>query len=242
MLAFFRLIGMHIFRAAALVVLARFTYGQAFEVASVKPSAEISGNMSIGRAPDGRFMATNTSLKDLVMWAYDVRSFQVSGGPSWTESAAFNVVAKPESGEAQVQQLRTMVQKLLEERFQMSLHRETKEVPVYALTIAKSGSKLRDSVSAEMGISGGGRGRMSYKKVSMSLLATQLSQQLGKAIVDRTGLTGEYDFNLEWAPDDNAEGPSLFTALQEQVGLKLESAKGPVELLIIDRASKPTEN
>jgi uncharacterized protein (TIGR03435 family) len=232
---------MHISWVAALVCVASFGYGQGFEVATVKPSAEMTGNMSIGRAPGGRFMATNASLKDLLMFAYDVRSFQISGGPSWSESAGFNIEAKPEGGEPRIDQLRGMVQKLLADRFQMNVHRETKEVPVYALVVGKSGPKLTPSVSEEMGISGSTRGRMIYRKVSTSLLARSLSQRMGKAVIDRTGITGEYDFTLEWV-DDNQEGPSLFTALQEQLGLKLESAKGPVEMLVIDRVSKPTEN
>jgi uncharacterized protein (TIGR03435 family) len=154
---------------------------------------------------------------------------------------------------------------LLKDRFKLEFHRETKELPTYALVVGKGGSKLKKSEIEDGGSDrpgrGGmmrmGRGQINAQGIPMAGLANQLSQQLGRSVIDKTELTGDYDIKLEWTPDANEggafrgaeaheearpEGPSLYTALQEQLGLKLESSKGMVEILTVDKAEKPSEN
>jgi uncharacterized protein (TIGR03435 family) len=234
--------------AVMAMTVAGFSGGQAFEVASIKPSAEMGRGMSFQKKPGGTITTTNTTLKDLMVFAYDVRPFQISGGPSWVESAGFNIIAKPEGGEPPPEQMRTMLQKLLADRFQMTLHRETREMPVYALVVAKGGPKFHASTSDHLSISGG-RGQIVFQNVPIKLLAENLAQKLGRTVLDKTDLKGSYDFTLHWIDEKSGtpesadtSGPSIFTALQEELGLKLDSTKGPVEILVIDRAAKPSEN
>ncbi len=179
-------------------------------------------------------------MKDLIAFAYDVRPHQIVDGPSWAESAGFDIVAKGDDD----RQIRAMVQKLLADRFGLTLHAATREMPVYALVVGKGGPKFHASEKENMSISGGGKGRVMYQKATMALFAQNLAPPLGRTVVDRTGLAGEYDFTLEWSPEEgmSTESPSLFTALQEQLGLKLESAKAPVKILVIDHAEKPSQN
>ncbi len=237
---------------------ALWTPPQAFEVASIKPTAETGRGMSLNRSPGGRFTTTNATLEMLIEFAYDVRAHQVSGGPRWLESDGFDIVAKAENENPRTEDLRAMVQKLLEDRFKLALHREKKELSVYTLVIGKSGPKLQRSDKDGTRISAGGRGRTDFQKVSMAMLAQTLSQRLGRTVINGTGLKGDFDFALEWVPGEDeprkkisgvevhppsdVSGPSIYTALQEQLGLKLESTKGPVEILVIDRAEKPSGN
>ena len=148
-----------------------------------------------------------------------------------------------------------MLQALLAERFQMRVLRETKELPVYALVVGKSGPQLHEAEGAGNGMRIG-RGRVTTQAISMEPFAKNLGKLLGRTVVDRTGLEGKFAFTLEWTPDPGQpmgllgpspasaddSGPSIFTALQEQLGLKLEPQKGPVEILVIDHVEKPSEN
>ena len=233
-----------------------------FEVASIKPS-EPGGRSQIQMAPGGRFVAKNVNVKFLIQQAYGVRDFQITGGPGWIGSERFDVTAKAESGDNMTpDQLKPMLQALLADRFKLTLRRETKELPVYALVVAKNGPRLQQVEGGPSQPKGSqvrmGRGLINAQAAPITLLATQLSNQIGRSVIDRTGLTGNYDFKLEWTPEDgqpmalkggeespqpvSGSGPSIFTAVQEQLGLKLESQKGPVEILIIDRIEKPSEN
>jgi len=199
----------------------------------------------------------------LMEQAYGIRDFQIVGGPSWLGSDRYDITAKPE-GAATSDQVKVMMQALLKDRFQLQFHRETKELPTYALVVAKGGPKVHASEE----VSGSdkpkgmrrqmmGRGQFTLEGAPMSAFAEQLARVLGRSVIDKTGLTGNYDVKLEYTPDDtgmmkgpredapapaDASGISIFTALQDQLGLKLESTKGPVEILVIDRAEKPSEN
>jgi len=231
-----------------------------FEVASIKPADPNVPGFRIQTAPGGRYIATGVTVKFLIAQAYGVMEFQVSGGPSWIGNERYEINAKGESGiENKPGQMGLRLQGLLADRFQLQLAGEAKEMPIYALVVAKNGAKLKEST---VGVDGRrmqtGRGRIEVQGIDMASLANTLSQQVGRKVLDKTGLTGNYDFKLEWTPefgqpqgpkDGAAEsapvdsaGPSLFTAMQEQLGLKLESTKGPVEVLVIDRVEKPTEN
>ena len=236
-------------------------FGQApatpqFEVASVKPSDPAS-TISMSRS-GYRFTTTNTSLEMLILWAYDIRKDRLFGKPKWLDSVAYDIVAKtsedtPLAGI--VPQMRLMMQSLLAARFQLQVHRETRELPMYDLVVNKGGPKvqLKEAVDSPAPnrnpFSMTSRGRLSGVQVSTGMLARVLSDQLGEAVEDKTGLNGIFDFTLEWVPDIDAmtaavkNGPSIFTAIQEQLGLKLEARKGPVQVLIIDRLeSTPVQN
>ncbi len=241
---------------------------QEFEVASIKPSAPSPmGMMRVGveMLPGGRVSMTGVTVKFMIQQAYGVRDFQIAGGPAWIGSDRYDITAKPEKA-ASGDQVKEMMKSLLADRWKLQFHRETKELPTYALVVAKGGPKLKKS-DADQGTPdrpgrGGmmrmGRGQLDAQGIPIEGLADRLAQVLGRSVIDKTGLTGDYDIKLEYTPEASEggafkggpemheearpEGPSLFTALQEQLGLKLESAKEPVEILTIDRVEKPTEN
>lgn len=229
----------------------------AFEAASVKAS---SGEQVRMRREPGRLAITNFSLRAMVRYAYDVQQIQISGGPAWVDSDRWDIVATA-GREISEDERRRMLQTLLNERFKMTIRRESKELPVYALVVAKGGSKLTPSGVAEperveMNVSGAGLHQMRGQSVSLSTIAKVLTVPAGRIVIDRTGIDGSFDYKLEWVPDpanmpmingvkpdgSKLDGASIFTAVQEQLGLKLEATKGPVETLVIERAEKATEN
>jgi uncharacterized protein (TIGR03435 family) len=240
-----------------------------FEVATVKPGNPADHRKMFGLMPGGRFSASNMTLKELIIFAYNLKDQQLSGGPGWTNSDVFDVVGKPESS-ATPEQIRQMMQALLADRFKLSMRRESKELQVYNLVVAKNGPKLTESKVEEAPTPGGprrmvrmGRGELNGQLMSMGTLADVLSKMAGRTVVDKTGLTGSYDVKLEWTPDPgepqmrmpemrmpeaspppvaDASGISLFTAIQEQLGLKLDAQKGPVDVFTIERVEKPSEN
>jgi uncharacterized protein (TIGR03435 family) len=222
---------------------------QQFEVISVTSNRSGSDGSTVNTLPGGRFVATNVSLKRLMESAFGVRDFQVTGGPGWTERDAYDVSAKSAGGtDIEDAELRPLLQAMLVDRFKLKFHREVRQLPVYSLSIAKSGSKMTAHVGPG-GPSGGtlvasGRATMRATAAPVSRLAENLSRAVGRTVLDNTGVKGLYDFTLEWAPDQSVEsnGPSIFTALQEQLGLKLDATKGPVEVIVIDGAVRASEN
>ncbi|HLY60996.1 MAG TPA: M56 and DUF3738 domain-containing protein [Terriglobia bacterium] len=265
-----------------------------FEVASIKPNRTDDMRLGIMIRP-GRFTADGANAKFLITFAYNVKDFQISGGPKWIDTDRYNVDAKEEDSlveelqklppDQRGDQIRLRVQSLLADRFKLSLSHATKELPVYALVIAKNGPKLHEAKAGEtypngikgpdgrvhngMGLMRIGGGELTGQGVPMSSLVHMLSQQLGRDVLDKSGLKGNYDFNLKWTPDPgqggmfsgpehggpgagssgpdsapppDASGPSIFTAVQEQLGLKLESQKGPVDILVIEHIEKPSED
>ena len=235
-----------------------------FEVASIKPAPpQAPGRVSTRMSADaGRLTYTNVSLSDVIEKAYRVQHSQISG-PAWLDTERFDIAAKIPAGMA-MDQIPRMFQALLADRFSLKLHREKKNLPIYRLTAVKDGPKPRH-VESSGGLSIGlNRGHAHLNgNVSMAWLADYLSVRLGRTVLNQTALDGNYAVALDWAPDPTVEqvsmstgqpgvtddaapgasGPSIFTALQEQLGLKLVRAKGPVEILVIDRAEKiPTEN
>jgi len=220
-----------------------------FEVASIRPNVSGGNNTQISMN-DGRLVVTNGSLKTLIRNAYGLLSFQFVGGPTWLDSDKFDITA--ETGRREKisdDQLKVLLRGLLADRFQLKTHMETREEPAYALVIDKNGPKLAKATGNEPSPGMNthkepGRGIMKGTNVPISELATNLGNQLGRFVIDRTGLEGHYDFLLQWAPEQtqDSDGPSLFTAVREQLGLRLEAQKAPVEVLVIDSAEKPSEN
>ena len=272
----------------------------AFEVASVKPNKSGPGPTMLGIQPGGRFTATNIPLRLLIRNAYQVQDSQLVGGPAWITSDRFDIMAKAEGdvpppdpggppGPPGVMTL--MLRTLLADRFKLVVHHETRELPIYALVIARSDGKLGPqlrpaavdctSVMAAARARGGpppappqpgerpscgmrfGLGQMAAGGFPLSQFANSLSQFVQRMVIDRTGLTGSFDLDLTWTPDQlpqrapgtpadqplrvngvdiDPNGPSIFTAVQEQLGLKLDSQRGPVDVLVIDSVEHPTEN
>src|SRR5262245_57950800 len=227
-------------------------YGQAaapqrpeFEVASVKPhSAGGSPHVSIARDP-GRLTYTNMTVRGLIREAYGLKVYPFSRGPDALSTDRYDVIAKVPPDASKEQRI-LMLQALLAERFKLIVHRETKELPIYTLVAGKDGPKFRavedDGSAAETG-SGGGH-QIKAHHISMKSLAATLQGYIGDTVVDATGLTGLYDLNLDFNFDEStsSEGPTIFEAVQRQLGLKLEAGKGTAEVCIIDQVQKPTVN
>jgi uncharacterized protein (TIGR03435 family) len=267
-----------------------------FEVASIKPnkSGETRRGMSMPRTD--RFQQINVTLKQLIEGAYGSRAFQnlqIIGGPSWIDKDRFDVTAKIEDGAGTLEQLympdgkgspglaTLMLRRLLEERFKLVVHTEMREMPIYALMLARSDGRLgpklvRSEIDCEKAMAqqvdalrktgkplplqpgqpppcsiGGPPGKFAGNDITMRMFADALTTSVNRAIstpvtrvvVDRTGLAGSFKFTLDWSPDElaaDASGGSIFTALQEQLGLKLEPARGPVDVLVVDHVEPPT--
>jgi uncharacterized protein (TIGR03435 family) len=232
-----------------------------FEVASVKPHPLPPNQLILRGSGPGlqvhgdRFTANGTTLSGLMMDAYNVKEYQISGLPRWAQGVDcdhFDIAAKSEKVPT-ANQLRQMLQALLADRFKVKLHREMKELPVYALVIGKNGSKLRKLREDEHVPTYASRPpRMATAMGELAGLVNLLSMFVDRPVVDQTGLTGAYEYaNLDWAqfgrerggiPADDASGLSIFGAVQQELGLKLEARKDPVEVLVIDHAEKPSEN
>ncbi len=245
---------------AAWLVLAQSTGADpAFEVASVKPG-DPSFNGSRTSSRPGSVILENVTLRACIMGAYNVRDYQISSGPDWINSERYTINAKTDEetakleGGPRLQRVQGMLRTLLAERFQLVIHRETKTEPGYALVLAKTGLKMKEMENQGGTSSSMGPGKWTASRIAMEMVAVQLSSIIGRPVIDHTGVKGVFELKLQWIPDDNPKpgddpqsldkpaGPSLFTALQEQLGLKLEGDKVPVEHIIIDHAERPTEN
>ena len=219
------------------------------EVAYVKPSRNDTADSNLDSVR-GRLTATNITVRELIRLAYGVRDYQIREAPKWVDSERFDIAAKSVSGNAKnLEDEKSLVRELLADRFQLTTHRETKQMPVYLLVVAKNGPRLQahnDSGTRTRG----GCGRLVGRRVAADAIATILSKQVERPVLNRTGLSGEYDFQLDFTPDsgpcrsavDPSGAPSIYSAVQQQLGLKLESSRGAVEVLVIDRVEKPSEN
>ncbi|HEY4837073.1 MAG TPA: TIGR03435 family protein [Candidatus Acidoferrales bacterium] len=244
-----------------------------YEVASIKPNkSNGQGSYGITTAPDG-LTVTNTPLIMLIQSAYGIfNRDRIVAAPGWVDTERYDVAAKIEASviddlqklnPSQISSARNqMLQALLADRFMLALHRETRELPVYSLVVAKNGPKIHQSKTDDVVAGSNGRGGrapgMTAKNgsikghsVTLGSFADFLAAQLSRPVLDRTGLTSLYDLDLQWTPDDNElqsppgsapNGPAIFTAIQEQLGLKLESGKGPVEVIVIDHIERPSGN
>ena len=255
-----RLIGLEL-AAAAVLAFGQTPSTRTFEVASIKPSDPSAVGLSI-TADKGRFTATNATLKQLITFAYDIPDSRLFGEAKGLDKTRFNIVATIPGGDVTLQTLRPMVQLLLRDRFQLAVHQETRELPFYALVVDKTGPKIvpLEAVdgAGQPGMRNNGPGRWTGTRTSMAILANVLSRQTRVSVQDQTGLTGAYNFTLEWTPDsagqanaggevpasaDDRNGPSIFTAIREQLGLRLDPRKGPGAVIVIDHvANEPIEN
>lgn len=231
-----------------------------FEVVAIKSSKPDDENHRYSTTND-RFSMENFTLRRLIRIAYGLKSdSQITGGPNWMDKQAFDIVAKIDDTEAarigklksdeRMREFGLLLQSLLADRFQLQVHQVEQAMPVFALVVAKSGAKLARSPAAQRDYKfSWGNGHMEAKSVSMDALADHLMwmpESGARVVVNRTGLSGEYDFKLDWTPDHgggvppDAADPGLFTALQDQLGLKLESQKGSIDVVVVDGAVKPT--
>jgi len=229
-----------------------------YEVVSIKPAEPGCLGMSWS-SPPGRLVARCVTLWGLIYNSYEVRSFQdhPPGLPAWADKDRFDVDAKTDdqtaaamlklSREAFGKQQHLMQQSLLASRFHLRVHYESRMEPIYELVVAKGGSKVKPLPAGQTrGGSSFGSGAITVRGQPIAMLAFWLSQTAGRTVVDKTGLAGNYDITLKWTSDEQQgtadAGPTLYTALQEQLGLKLEPAKGPVQTLVIDHAEQPSAN
>jgi uncharacterized protein (TIGR03435 family) len=242
------------------------TAQKSFDVASIKPNAANDNRSMMRIQPGGRYTATGVTAKMLLAQSLGVRDFQILNAPGWTGSDRWDISAVSEGLPERVppETLRPMLLQLLKDRFQLKMHDETRELPVYNLVVAKGGQKLKPNEEAEgkrQQMMSSGRGKLAAQGMSVAALAQMLGQTLGRDVTDKTGLKGNYDFELSWTPEPgqggamfggppapdaappvDTSGPSIFTALQEQLGLRLEASKGPVKVYVVDSITKPGEN
>jgi len=214
-----------------------------FEVASVKPVNPPAGPHVVSLLADhGTLKIEAAELRQIVGLAYGIQRVRVVGGPAWSDSDQFDIAAKAERPDVTRDEIRAMLQTLLADRFELQVHRETKELPAYALVVARSGSKLKASASDGKPsltdtVGPNGEQRTVLIASPLRLLVNMLANTLGSPVVDQTGLDGLYDYTFEWP----GARSSLFAAVDE-LGLKLEAKKQAVEVLVIDRAKRPSAN
>jgi uncharacterized protein (TIGR03435 family) len=275
-------IGIALLQAAPQVTQGPRDSAPTFEIVSIRENRSVGGGQGMRLQPGGQLVMTNQSLRPLVVFAYGLLPQQVVGGPAWLDSTRFDIVAKaaasippsPPGGPPGPAQL--MLQRLLADRFKLVVRTEMREMPIYALILARSdqqlGPRMRRSQTdcaeamaayargegpipprEQCGLSGGA-GRITAAGTSIPMLAKLiLSAPAGRIVEDRTGLTGTFDFQLEFTPElsadqrgpntaSPADQPPLFTALEEQLGLKLQPRREPVSVLVVERAEPPTEN
>ncbi|HZM59513.1 MAG TPA: TIGR03435 family protein [Vicinamibacterales bacterium] len=276
------------FAGAVAIVVPAQEKDATFEVASVKPNKSGDTNGMLRMLPGGRVSASNMPVRPIITFAYQLAQYQLVGGPGWLTTDRYDLIAKLEGDPGPVfapsgtapNPMQLALRNLLEDRFKLKVHRETREMDIYALVMAKPGGgpgpNLKPTTqdcaaaaaaaqrgapppsSAATGVPfcgiQGGPGRIRFGGLPASALAQAFSGPAGRMVVERTGLSGAWDFELNYAAEGRGapggadaapadpNAPSLFTAIQEQLGLKLESTKGPVEVLVIDSVERPTEN
>jgi Protein of unknown function (DUF3738). len=237
---------------AAVTVYGQSVVAPQFEVASVKPSNAEPGSSSGIYTGHGRLDAHNVTLKRCIMGAYGVGPHEVSGGPSWLDTDHFDILAKADKPINDDAVLMVMLQDLLAERFQLVVQRETRTIPALVLGVGKNGPKLEKAAAGESATNTTSNNRsisIDARHTDLDSFARILSRQMSLPVVNQTGLPGIFNFKLHWTQDDarlapagESDEPSIFTAIQEQLGLRLRSAKAPVTILIVAHAERPTPN
>ena len=254
MLKVFLLVGTSL---VCLLVSLRGADAPSFDIASIRPHAPDDKLFWVKLPADGRFSATGTAAKLILMVAYDIQDTQIVGGPSWLATEKWDIEARSdERGKYSVEDTRGMLQNLLRERFALRIHRETAQRPAYMLTIPKGGPKFKardEGGSTNVQVTGNS---IRLERGPLSRMTQLLSAALGRPVIDRTGLDGLYDLSLQWDDAPIREGGvagivpaapgndhgSIFTAIQDQLGLRLEPQQAPVEVIVVDRMERPSEN
>jgi uncharacterized protein (TIGR03435 family) len=233
-----------------------------FDAASVKRSNTGRTDGGVGLRPPNRYAASNVLLRTILVHAYRLKRFQVLGGPDWIDTERFDIDARAPEGTSSQEDLFQMVRSLLADRFQLATHREVRELPIYALVEARTDQRMGPQLKSSdvdcaappnpCGMSStsftNGGGTLSATGKTLDDLATTLGGMTDRAVVNRTRLSGKYQMDLNWGTDglgstqSVSDLPPLFTAIQEQLGLRLEPSRGPVEVLVIDHIERPTEN
>ncbi len=229
------------------------TADPSFEVATINPSDPM--DQSSGFHTNGhRIFVENETLATIVSIAYSIHPDQIVGAPAWFTKDNYDIHGVPDlPGQPSWVQQKKMLQKLLADRFQLTFHRDKRELPVYTVTVLKSGSKLSptksdpNSLADQTGNGGNNRQDWAFTNSSIADFAQTMQFFLPRPIIDHTNLTGKYDFHLSWTPDTIPNPapdapPGLFTAVQEQLGLKLESTKALAEVLVVDHVERPSTN
>lgn len=224
-----------------------------WDVVSVRPNHSLDPSQSMRMTSDG-VEVHNMTLDGLFINAFEIRGEnQIVGYPSWVNSEHFDIQAKMDAetvaayhalkGEQRTDEWRSLIRQILQQRFDLKYHVENRVLPVYFLVVTKQGSKLKESANDGNSSTSMGAGKLSGHRWQMSGLAFSLSGVTDRMVIDKTDLKGDYDLELSWSPDDSADsGLSLFTALQEQLGLKLEPAKAPVDVIVVDHIERPSAN
>lgn len=224
-----------------------------FEVAAISPANPSRPNMRFMFGPGGTFDGAGLTLRFLIEQAYGVRDSQISGGPNWIDIEKFDIRAKADGELFGPENFRAPLQKLLADRFQLKVHKGSKEMKAYQLVVAKNGPKFKESTDEASKIRRGqvANGTIEGPSITMAQLVEHLAHSLERVIADRTNLPGRYQIKLEWdpsgfqdeaSPSAESSRASIFSALQSQLGLKLEVHKGPVDTIVVDQASKPSTN
>jgi uncharacterized protein (TIGR03435 family) len=240
-------------RPILLFVMAAACFGQEFEVVSIKPNKTMSGG-SRSNTNQGMLRGTNLSLKSLILRAYGIKTYQLEG-PDWLESEHFDISAKfpadfPKEKEKYAPAFQAMMQKMLADRFKLTVHRDQKSMAVYALVVGKGGIKFKEVPSGPSS-SNTHNTHFEGTSISMSSFAANLSEQMDLPVLDMTGLKGSYDLKLDWINERQAQakdsepqtGQPIQDAIQEQLGLKVEHRKAPIDIVVVDNVEKiPTDN
>jgi uncharacterized protein (TIGR03435 family) len=258
--------------AAFMLLSVAVASAQKFEVASIKPSSSSDPRTLLQVLPGGGLRTSGATLRFLLTLAYQVRSFQILDGPGWINSDRFEIIAtidrsrpdgdepsdptKVTPGQFTIMQneMRPRLMALLAERFGLRVHRETREQPIYELIVGRGGPKI-DAATGNFGGLHIAKNQFVGEGATIEMLSTALANQIGRAVADRTGLVGSFNFKLNWTPDESIPpnggdsvstldqgGPSIFTAIREQLGLELRATKGPAEVLVVDHVEHPSAN
>lgn len=222
-----------------------------FQAASIKLGDQNSPESSIYPYP-GRLVIRNYTIRQLIFYAYEIKVYQLSGGPKWADSDRYSIEAKLDlpaeqstRGKQLADWLSQATRTLLADRFHLVLRHESKVMPAFALVQTKGGAKLQPAKSGSPGGTSNGRGMVQVNNGSLADFASVLADAVGRPVVDRAGIQGGFDIKLTWVPDNSSPeivGPTLYSAIQEQLGLKLVAAHLPIPILIIERVEKPSEN
>jgi uncharacterized protein (TIGR03435 family) len=238
------------FSVASISIVAGAQTPKEFDVASIRLNKSGGESFNVSTSAGGRLIVKNITVNRLIQLAFDVRLPQVSAAPAWTEAERYDIAAKADTPERPaLKDLNRWCQALLVSRFSLTFHWTTKELPGYLLVVAKGGPKLQPNADAPGPEISYGKGWIETSKTSVAEFASVLARSLEGNVVDNTGIKDVFDFKLRWTPDPLAAeptvdplGPSIFTALQEQCGLRAESRKVPVSVIVLDHIDRPSEN